>query len=247
MISHLLKSPTGTIQKIPDSNSYTYPSARTVTRVDEYDTWDVFFMYSDSLITPEPGDGILGAWDRDDNNSTVVTPDPELFTDVVPMGNTFNPGNGTYDGTDDGVPAYTNGAGAPDRSWGTVNEAPDDNQVRHIIATRFITEFGGQDYHRVRFTLQPPFDKDNPPNALAIFIYTAPGRVWPTDYFYTPGAFQWDAQAQEWYANTGLGQSPTSGPEEVYYSVGLGSLPLNGGGTVPFGEGHESYNWEDNI
>jgi hypothetical protein len=202
-------------------------------------------MMADSpSFSAQPGDSILGAWDISTGVAIPDYPfDQALYDDVQPIGNEIN----TVTGTFDGPPNFTQhhaylGNGV--RYWGTVNQYPDDNQARRVVCTRFITEFATQFYHRVRFVLSAPFDKDNAPNALAILIYTDPERQ---NYFYTPGAFIWDDVAEEWYSETTIGQSPIGQDEPVYYAVALGSAPLNGGGTVPVGEGHESWNWEENL
>jgi hypothetical protein len=215
---------------------------------DDGDPWDVWLMMAESpTFAAQPGDSILGAWDILTGVAIPDYPfDQALYDDVQPIGNEINAVTGTFDGP----PNFTQhhvylGNGV--RYWGTVNQYPDDNQARHVVCTRFITEFATQFYHRVRFVLSAPFDKDNAPNALAILIYTDPERQ---NYFYTPGAFILDDTDPEntfWYADTTIGQSPIGHDEPVYYAVALGSAPLNGGGTVPVDEGHESWNWENNI
>ncbi len=244
--SYLVRAVPGSVQPIPDSNAFAYPDARDITQVDG----DVWMMYSDKVdeegepdFAAKAGDVLLGGWDRYDDNRQIMPSHPDLHNDVLPIGNALNEAASTFDGTP-AFALYANGMGAPRRFWGAENEAPDDNQDRYIVATRFVTDFGGQDYFRVRFTLQAPFDKDNTPDALAIFVYTDIERQ---NYFYTPGAFLFDEATEQWFTETPIGQSPTGGPAPVYYAVALGALPLNGGGTVPAESGHESHNWDQNL
>jgi hypothetical protein len=248
----------------PDSGAivgYSYPDVQNLAYSQNYDdgsVWEVWFMYSDVPgFQPKAGDEFLGGWERENDNQELIPPSPDLFEYVRPIGNELDAVTNTFDGTPD-FPIYFNGLGAPNRFWGSVNHAPDDNQDRHVDCYRYETDWAGQLYQRVRFVLKPPFDKDNAPNALAILIYTDPERQ---SYFYTPGAFIWEPDEEYWYADTTIGQSPTGTPEPVYYCVALGSAPLNGGGTVPpfyneprtdadpvSGEPeHVSHNWDENL
>jgi hypothetical protein len=248
----------------PDSGAivgYSYPDVENLAYSENYDDgslWEVWLMYSaDPGFQPKAGDDFLGGWQRENENREEIPPNSDLFEYVRPIGNILNETTSTFDGTEE-FPIYFNGLGAPHRYWGSVNQAPDENQDRHVDCYRYVTNWSGQDYYRVRFVLREPFDKDNPPNALAILIYTDPERQ---NYFYTPGAFIWEPDGEYWYADTTIGQSPTSGPEPVYYCVALGSAPLNGGGTVlPFANEdrtdanivtgnpeHISNNWAENL
>lgn len=271
MISYLVKCAPGSVEIPVGSNTPVYPGVRDLAKTGEYNDgqpWEVWFMYSadvdqngDPAFEVKPGDTILGGWWRYRNNQIAVPEHPDLFEYVRPIGNVINEATSTFDGTSD-FAYYANGMGAPARWWGSTNPAPDDNQTRHVECFRYITDWAGQSYHRVRFVLEAPFDKDNAPNALAILIYTDPERQ---SYFYTPGAFIWEPDLEYWYCDTTIGQSPTAGPEPVYYCVALGSAPLNGGGTVPpeynqprdetdfsdarpVGEPeHVSFNWDQNL
>ena len=227
------------------TNSYAYPGASSITYDMTYNDgadWEVWIMNADDEFEAQPGDTILGGWGADDGVNLPAYPiHPDLFTYVQPIGNTLNATTGTFDGTAE-FPVHKYYLGHEPRWWGVDNQAPDLNQTRHVVCTRFESEFSGQIYHRVRFTLKEPFDKNNAPNALAILVYTDPERL---NYYYTPGAFIWDGA--EWSCETPLGQSSIGVEAPVYYCVGLGSAPLNGGGTVPVGSGHESYNWSENL
>jgi len=244
--NYLVKVVPGSIAPDPDG-VISYPDARDIAYTGMYNDgsdWEVWHMYSDKSdddgnpdFAAQPGDTLLGGWERYNDNRQVIPNHPDLL-EYIQIGNTLNEETSTFDGTP-GFALYTAGLGAPARWWGTTNPAPEDNQTRHVVCRRFVTDWAGQDYYRVRFVLQEPFDKDNTPDALAILIYTDQERQ---NYYYTPGGFIWDDEAEEWYCETTIGQSPTSGPEPVHYCVALGSAPLEGGGSVPAGGNHESFN-----
>jgi hypothetical protein len=239
---------------------YSYPDALAVTRDMQYNDgadWDVWLMIAndseDEPFTAQSGDTILAGWEPFTGEVLAWHPiHPDLFDYVQPIGNELNEDTGAHDGTAY-FPVHSGYFGHAKRFWGTVNPYPDANQARHVTAFRFQTEWAGQTYYQVGFRLSEPFDKDNPPNALAILLFTQPERNYPGDYWYTPGAFVWtliDAETDTyaWHCETPLGQSPTTGPADTHYCVALGSSPLPGGTTLAADEDEKtSYHWDQDL
>ena len=262
MITFLVHSTNVTEVTDPESGAVlklTYPGALDVT----HDQDDVYMMNihgqgvdedQNPKFVAQPGDLILCGWDVGTGLISPAYPIQPEMEAIQPIGNILNVDTNTFDGTNFPKHKYAfghcrNQFGDGGRFWGS-NAYPEDNQARHCTATRFTTDWPapGDTLHRIRWVLSEPFDKNNPPNALAVAIYADPAR---TQYLYTMGGFIWqeptETEPGEWYSEMPLGQAPST-PQDCHYAILLGSAPLGGGMTMPADvEQQEGYHWDNNV